>query len=445
MKKTNLLALVVTALLFFGCSKQSLNEKAPGISVPAAEASTTAFSNNGAVGDTNIQYFGRWDFSSTTQYVSYWGGAYFKVKFSGTTVEVKVGNTSNFYAKIDNGAWTSYIGASGTINLTPTALASGTHTLSVAQGKDYDYVFNFQGLVLDAGAITSAPTVAANLIEWIGDSISAGYTDAQADVSDYAWVCSEALGTEHTQIAYPGVNLVSGYTSTGMDNQYFKLQSIAYPSSPAWNFATYTAKLVVINLGTNDNSNSVPDATFQSTYTTFLANIRAKYPNADIFVLKTFANVKVTPTVAAVNARVSAGDTKVHYIDTSGWLNPGAPDFTDGLHPSVSGHIKVSNKLQPILAPYLSGAGGVTFYGDVNYGGGVSQVLPVGTYTLPQLAARGMPNDWASSVRVPAGRTVIMYSDDNFMGTSWTRTADTPDFTTLSPTANDKVSSVKVQ
>jgi lysophospholipase L1-like esterase len=445
MKKTNLLALVVTALLFFGCSKQSLNEKAPGISVPGAGASTTAFSNNGALGDTNIQYFGRWDFSSTTQYVSYWGGAYFKVKFSGTTAKVKVGNTSNFYAKIDNGAWTSYIGASGTINLTPTALASGTHTLSVAQGKDYDYVFNFQGLVLDAGAITSAPTVAANLIEWIGDSISAGYTDAQADVSDYAWVCSEALGTEHTQIAYPGVNLVSGYTSTGMDNQYFKLQSIAYPSSPAWNFATYTAKLVVINLGTNDNSNSVPDATFQSTYITFLANIRAKYPNADIFVLKTFANVKVTPTVAAVNARVSAGDTKVHYIDTSGWLNPGAPDFTDGLHPSVSGHIKVSNKLQPILAPYLSGASGVTFYGDVNYGGGVSQVLPVGTYTLSQLAARGMPNDWASSVRVPAGRTVIMYSDDNFMGTSWTRTADTPDFTTLSPTANDKVSSVKVQ
>jgi lysophospholipase L1-like esterase len=445
MKKINFLTLIVTALMLFGCSKQSLNEKTTGILVPAAGVSATAFSNNGAVGDTNIKYFGRWDFSSTTQYVSYWGGAYFKVKFSGTTVKVKVGNTSNFYAKIDNGAWTSYIGASGTINLTPTALASGTHTLSVAQGKDYDYVFNFQGLVLDAGATTSAPTVASNLIEWMGDSISAGYTDAQADVSDYAWVCSEALGTEHTQIAYPGVNLVSGYTSTGMDNQYFKLQSIAYPSSPAWNFATYTAKLVVINLGTNDNSNSVPDATFQSTYTTFLANIRAKYPNADIFVLKTFANVKVSPTVAAVNARVAAGDTKVHYIDTSGWLNPGAPDFTDGLHPSVSGHIKVSNNLQPILAPYLSGASGVTFYGDVNYGGGVSQVLPVGTYTLSQLAARGMPNDWASSVRVPAGRTVIMYSDDNFMGTSWTRTSDTPDFTTLSPTANDKVSSVKVQ
>jgi Right handed beta helix region len=94
---------------------------------------------------------------------------------------------------------------------------------------------------------------------------------------------------------------------------------------------------------------------------------------------------------------------------------------------------------------WQGGSTGVTFYQNSNYGGAASQVLPVGTYTLSQLAARGMPNDWASSVRVPAGRTVIMYSDDNFSGTSWTRTSDTPDFSTLSPNANDVVSSVKVQ
>jgi hypothetical protein len=88
---------------------------------------------------------------------------------------------------------------------------------------------------------------------------------------------------------------------------------------------------------------------------------------------------------------------------------------------------------------------GVTFYQDYNYGGTASQVLPVGTYTTAQLAARGMPNDWASSVRVSSGRTVIMYANDNFTGQSWTRTADTPNFGSLSPNANDMVSSVKVQ
>lgn len=88
---------------------------------------------------------------------------------------------------------------------------------------------------------------------------------------------------------------------------------------------------------------------------------------------------------------------------------------------------------------------GVTFYANSNYGGAASQALPVGTYTLSQLAALGMPNDWASSVKVPAGRTLIMYSDDNFSGQSWTRTSDTPNLTSLSPSANDIVSSIKVQ
>src|SRR5690349_6987627 len=116
----------------------------------AAGMGVASAAPDGSLSDTNIQYFGRWDFSSPSQYVSYWGGAYLKVKFSGTTVGVKFGRASNYYYKIDNGPWTTLSNANGTVNLTPTPLAAGIHSLSVAQGKDYDYVFNFQGLVLDA-------------------------------------------------------------------------------------------------------------------------------------------------------------------------------------------------------------------------------------------------------------------------------------------------------
>ncbi len=444
MKRPNLLFFItaLAALVLMSCSKENTVSAKSKAGMGGSPKLRTAAA--GDLSDPNIKYFGRWDFSSTTQYVSYWGGAYIKVKFTGTTAKVKVGNNSNFYAKIDNGPWVSYIGVgAGTINLTPSALASGTHSLSIAQGKDYDYIFNFQGLVLDVGATTSAPSVSNTLIEYIGDSITTGYTDPQANVSAYGWICSESLGAEHTQISYPGINLVSGYTGNGMDVQYFRSQSAAYPSSPNWNFSIYTPKAIVINLGTNDNSNSVPDAVFQSNYTTFLANIRAKFANAEILVLRTFLNLKTAPTIAAVNARIAAGDNRVHYIDTDGWLAPGSSDYTDGLHPSVAGNIKVSDRLKPILQTYLTG--GVTFYQDTQYAAGASQILPVGTYTLSQLAARSMPNDWASSVRVPAGSTLIMYSDDNFTGQSWTRTSDTPDFSTLSPSANDMVSSVKVQ
>ncbi|MDB5014898.1 MAG: uncharacterized protein JWQ25_3100, partial [Daejeonella sp.] len=87
----------------------------------------------------------------------------------------------------------------------------------------------------------------------------------------------------------------------------------------------------------------------------------------------------------------------------------------------------------------------VRFFQDFNYGGTVSQTLPVGDYTQAQLLAKGVPNDWASSARVPSGRKVIMYSGDNFTGTSWTLTYDTPNLSTLSPTGNDVMSSCKVQ
>ena len=75
----------------------------------------------------------------------------------------------------------------------------------------------------------------------------------------------------------------------------------------------------------------------------------------------------------------------------------------------------------------------------------MGQPLQVGNYTLTQLAAKGVPNDWASSVKVPAGRTVVLYSDDNFAGASWTITSGKLNLTTLRPNANDVVSSVWVQ
>jgi hypothetical protein len=98
----------------------------------------------------------------------------------------------------------------------------------------------------------------------------------------------------------------------------------------------------------------------------------------------------------------------------------------------------------PPVASGTSSDTGVVFYQDVDYGGAASTVLGKGNYTLAQLAAAGVPNDWASSARVPSGWTVTMFAADNFTGTSWTRTADTPNFISLSPNANDTLSSCRI-
>ena len=69
---------------------------------------------------------------------------------------------------------------------------------------------------------------------------------------------------------------------------------------------------------------------------------------------------------------------------------------------------------------------GVTFYSDYCYDGTASSTLAAGNYTMAQLASAGVPNDWASSVSIPAGWTVTMYQNDNFSGTSWKLTSSTP-------------------
>ncbi|MGW2567819.1 alpha-L-fucosidase [Streptomyces sp. NPDC001537] len=78
---------------------------------------------------------------------------------------------------------------------------------------------------------------------------------------------------------------------------------------------------------------------------------------------------------------------------------------------------------------------------NVNYQGS-SAVLPLGSYTSDQLSAAGLGPAVASSVLVPDGYQVTGYSGDNFTGTAWTFTANTPDL--VATGNNDMIRSLKV-
>jgi hypothetical protein len=61
------------------------------------------------------------------------------------------------------------------------------------------------------------------------------------------------------------------------------------------------------------------------------------------------------------------------------------------------------------------------------------------------LGSGRVQDNWASSVRIPAGWTVTVYAEDGFGGQSWTRTAGTPNFVALSPNANDQLTSCRIE
>lgn len=306
---------------------------------------------NGSPNDPNVRYFGRWEVTSPTTYVSRWAGAYLEVGFTGTTVKLRQRNTIDLFASIDGGPDVAYTNVSGTVDLTPTRLAAGNHTLRVSYrpvAGSYRGDAVFQGLVLDAGARTFAPPVSPTIVEFVGDSITVGQQSSKQALTAYGWLVGERLGVAHTQVAQGGACLVAAPDGcVGLSRQFFKVSSLA--DAPDWDFTRYQASAVVINLGTNDVGHAVSTTTFQATYTTFLRDIRHRYPNAVIFAMQNFKQRYAAQTRTAVQSVVDGGDRNVVYVDTAGWN----PSTTDGTHPDDAGHRSIADRLAPIIAARL--------------------------------------------------------------------------------------------
>ena len=136
-------------------------------------------------------------------------------------------------------------------------------------------------------------------------------------------------------------------------------------------------------------------------------------------------------TAYAVNDTVTYGGSTYTCLQAhtslTGWEPPNVPALWE----------KGGGTTPPPPPPATNG---VIFYADINYGG-TAITLGAGNYTLSQLNAKGIPNDWMSSLKVPDGWTVEVYENDNFGGTKWTYTSSS---SWVGSAVNDKMSSVKI-
>ncbi|MEK8170956.1 GDSL-type esterase/lipase family protein [Streptomyces sp. M19] len=147
-----------------------------------------------------------------------------------------------------------------------------------------------------------------------------------------------------------GYCLVAKEGCAGLAGQFFKTASTG---DQGWDFSRYRADAVVVNLGTNDIGHHVTEAEFQTAYTGFLRDVRAVYPDAALFAVQTLKKRYVPETRAAVDARNAAGDAKVYFVDTTGWLTD-ETDYEDGDgHPNEAGHTKFADRLAPVIAAKL--------------------------------------------------------------------------------------------
>jgi lysophospholipase L1-like esterase len=92
--------------------------------------------------------------------------------------------------------------------------------------------------------------------------------------------------------------------------------------------------VVVINQGTNEP----PSPEYQGLYGQYLAQLRRAYPKAKLVALRPFGGAHGEDIKAAVSACNAAGDSRVYYIDSTGW-------YTGPLHPNIEGSATLAEKL----------------------------------------------------------------------------------------------------
>ncbi len=140
-------------------------------------------------------------------------------------------------------------------------------------------------------------------IEFIGDSITCAYgveglssgesfkTTTENFMKSYAYLTAELLDADYSAVSYSGHGIISGYTSGEKNTDQlvpdFYENVGKWQYAKPWDFSSAQNDVVVINLGTNDNSylQNKPeggDAEFIAGYVEFLGMVRRCNPDAYI-------------------------------------------------------------------------------------------------------------------------------------------------------------------
>jgi len=212
------------------------------------------------------------------------------------------------------------------------------------------------------------------LIEFVGDSITCGYgvddpvaenhfvTRTEDVTKAYAYKTAKALDADYSMVSFSGYGIISGYTE---EEQPLTTQlvpplypKLGYtwtcnrdfsPSDIEWDFSVRRPDLIVINLGTNDDSycKDVEERqeTYCAAYTEFLKLVRKLNPSSKILCTLGMMGDRLFPYVQkAVDCFVSeTGDNNTYTMKFEVQLLEDG--YSADYHPSITTHDKAAAKL----------------------------------------------------------------------------------------------------
>ena len=331
----------------------------PPSSQPTA-AATTALPVEIKPSDANVYYVGRFDTRDAAGPRAQWPGSTVTLRFNGTDLQAKLAG-KQYHAVMVDGKFTSVIVGSKDPELFDIArgLPAGDHTVSIIRRTEsFTGVTQYLAFYLNEGAKLLEPAKLTRKIEIIGDSITCGYGNEAANEKQhfagntensamtYGAIAAREVGAEYHSIAWSGRKMAPNNT---MGEIYDR--ALSQDKTSVWDFKTWTADVVVINLSTND-FNAKPPPTEEAwvpAYAAFIERLRKNYPDAMVYVATSpmLSGDRKKTTKAylekVIESRKAAGDSKVALLEFP------AQSPKDGLgadwHPSVKTHEKMAGIL----------------------------------------------------------------------------------------------------
>lgn len=217
--------------------------------------------------------------------------------------------------------------------------------------------------------------VKSRKIEFIGDSITCGYgvddevaehhfsTTTEDATRAYAYRTAQLLDADYSLVSISGYGIISGYTATGEEKvtaqqlpKFYEKLGFSYntyqkkiAATVKWDFDAFRPDLIVINLGTNDDSYTLDNPErreeYRAAYVEFLKVVRRNNPDARILCTLGVMGDRLYPMVyrAVADYKAETGDTNISAMKFD--VQKASDGYVADWHPTAVTHEKAAAKL----------------------------------------------------------------------------------------------------
>lgn len=322
---------------------------------------------------TQVRFFGR-TYNDSGTYFFNWSSAGFEFNFKGSGAKATIvsnapggGNTAYIKIYVDGVEQSdiALLSKSQEVVLAKNLDPNVEHTVKVVKRTNArSSSAGVKNLVLTDGEKLAPPATPERLIEFVGDSITVGYsTSSEASMSSswstatedstktYSEQIAKAFSADYHVIAVSGRGIVRNYGNTTE-----RLIPLLYQSLDDYNLEGVKydferkADVIVINAGTNDASGTVKDLTateFKAAVKSFLLDVRAKNPDAEIiYAYGMMSTGWMTEIKSVVNELRAAGDTHITFLQLEACSSS---EKGIASHPTAEAYVSRGEKLIELI------------------------------------------------------------------------------------------------